>query len=431
MCHSRSLSGDVNLDGSDISLTFQLTAPFALGYDGGAANPSEKVFLTNEPTIAVTASANVPALTAFENQLGFTSINVGGSLALNVAINSVFADPDNNGRLTVDEWSSTALGDLVTVAFADAAGNDIDGNLTLDASIIPGTPDASVVWLDATLADGPSTPVVTLNALDDFTNINASDIFGGLASATTALLSAQQSGDFQLPFLQDSLSDIFRFADPLVKFIHELGDAAIVCGPNNTIPPSGPIFGLTAGETVYCQAYTINPVDQVTWKIAGASSNTTVTTVGPNPASTAALVLGAGGMDSLTLDFRFQGEATVRTGRPLFLTADQLTAKLMSIAGIDTVTPTYDAAKQTLTYRLQETLPTASKVVETDFGDQLKTQTGLFGLNPSGSDQITVEASGIGLDVTFGVILVDDPDGDQGWRHRLRPLLPASESGRE
>ena len=69
-----------------------------------------------------------------------------------------------------------------------------------------------------------------------------------------------------------------------------------------------------------------------------------MTTVGPNPASTAALVLGAGGMDSLTLDFRFQGEATVRTGRPLFLTADQLTAKLMSIAGIDTVTPTYDAS---------------------------------------------------------------------------------------
>ena len=39
----------------------------------------------------------------------------------------------------------------------------------------------------------------------------------------------------------------------------------------------------------------------------------------------------------------------------------------------------------------------------------MKTQTGLFGLNPSGSDQITVEASAIGLDVTFGVILVDDP----------------------
>ena len=301
--------GDVNLDGSDISLTFSLTAPFAFGYDGGASNPSEKVFLTNVPTIAVTASANVPTITAFESLLGFTSVSVGGSLALNVAINSVFHDPDSNSRLTMDEWASTALGDLVTVAFADATGNDIDGNLTLDASIIPGAPDASVVWHDASLADGPGTPTVTLNALDDFTNINASDIFGGLASATTALLSAQQNGDLQLPFLKESLSDLFHFADPLVSFIHELGDAAIVCGPNNTVPPSGPIFGLASGDTVYCRAYTINPVDLVDWKVGGTSSSTDVDTVGPNPSAAATLVLGTGGLDSVTLDFRFQGEA--------------------------------------------------------------------------------------------------------------------------
>ena len=401
--------GDVDLNGSDITLFFQLTAPFAFNYDGSASNPNEKVFLTNEPTIAVTASANVPGITAFDSLLGFTSVGVGGSLLLNVAINSAFADPDGNDRLTMDEWASTALGDLVTVTFADGPGDDINGNLTLDATIVPGAPDASVVWVDADMTDGPGTPTVTLNALNDFTNINASDIFGGLASATTALLNAQQSGDLQLPFLKDSLSDVFRFADPLVQFVHELGDAAIVCGPNSTIPPSGPIFGLSAGDTVYCQAYTINPVDLVTWKISGASSNTDVQTVGPNPSATAPLVLGAGGMDSITLDFRFQGESTVRIARPLFLTADQLTAKLVSIAGIDTVTPTYHPDKRMLTYRLQESLPAVSKLVETDFGDQLKTQTGLFGLSQTGSDQITVEASGIGLDVTFGVILVDDP----------------------
>lgn len=401
--------GDVNLDGSDISLTFSLAAPFAFGYDGSASNPNEKVFLTNEPTIAVTASANVPAITAFESLLGFTSVSVGGSLTLNVAIDSAFTDPDGNGRLTVDEWSSTALGDLVTVAFVDGTGDDINGNLTLDAAIVPGSPDASVTWVDANLTDGPGTPTVTLNFLDDFTNINAHDVFGGLASTTTALLAAQQSGDLQLPFLKESLSDVFRFADPLVQFVHELGDAAIVCGPNNTIPPSGPVFGLGAGETVYCQAYTINPVDLVDWKIGGASSNTDLNTVGTNPSATATLVLGAGGIDSVTLDFRFQGEPNVRIARPLFLTADQLTAKLASIAGIDTVTPTYNPSKRILTYRLQEALPIVSKVIETDFADQLKTQTGLFGLSQTGSDEITVEASGIGLDVTFGVILVEDP----------------------
>ncbi len=402
-------SGDVNLDGSEIALTFTLTAPFALGYDGGASNPSEKVFLTNEPVVAVTTSANVPAITAFESLLGFTSVNVGGSVVLNAAIQATFADPDANGRLTVDEWSSTALGDLVTVAFVDAPGNDVDASLTLDAAIVPGAPDATVFWQDASLADGPGTPTVTLNALDDFTNVNASNIFSGLASATTALLAAQQSGDLQLPFLKDSLGDLFQFADPLVDFVHELGDAAIVCGPNDTVPPSGPIFGLKSGDTVFCRAYTINPVDLVDWKIDGVSSNTSLTTVGPSPSTSAQLVLGAGGLDSVTLDFHFQGESTARLARPLFLTADELTEKLLSVAGIDTVTPNYDPDKKILTYRLQEALPAVSNAVEADFGDQLRAQTGLFGLSQSGSDEITVEASAIAMDVTFGVILVEDP----------------------
>ena len=83
----------------------------------------------------------------------------------------------------------------------DGTGDDINGSLTLDASIVPGSPDGTVTWLDADLTDGPGTPSVTLNFLDDFTNINASDVFSGLASATTALLASQQAGDLQLPFL--------------------------------------------------------------------------------------------------------------------------------------------------------------------------------------------------------------------------------------
>jgi hypothetical protein len=428
----RFADGGVDLDGSDIALTLQLAAPFAFGYDSSASIPNEKVFLTNIPIISVTASADVPAITVFESLFGFTSVNVGGSLLLNVAVDAAFADPDSNGRLTVDEWSSTALGDLVTVAFADGTGDDINGNLTLDASVIPGSPDGSVSWLDADLTDGPGTPSVTLDFLEDFTHINANAVFGGIASATTALLAAQQSGDLELPFLKDSLSDVFYFADPLVQFVHELGDAAIVCGPNDTIPPSGPIFGLEPGDTVYCQAYTINPVDLVDWKIDGGIASSDLNTVGPNPSATTTLVLGAGGMDSVTLDYRFQGEGTTRIARPLFLTVDQLTAKLASIAGIDTVTTAYDPSTRALTYRLQDALPVASKVVETDFGDQLKAETGLFGLGQSGSDQITVEASDINLDVTFGIILVEDPTTIKpGGTDSDRFFLQVNPSGNE
>ena len=407
--------GDVNLDGSEIALTFSLAAPFAFGYDSSASNVNEKVFLTNEPTIAVTAEANVPNIIDFENLLGFTSVSVSGSLLLNMTINAALKDPDSNGRLTLDEWSSTALGDLVRVAFADGPGDDINGNLKLDASIVPGAPDASVVWVDASLADGPGTPTVTLNNLTDFTNINASDIFRGLASATTALLSAQQSGDLQLPFLQESLSDLFHFADPLVKFVHEMGDAAVVCGPNkDTMPPTGPIFGLAEHVPVYCQAFTISPVEAVNWKVGTLSINAELSTVGPNPSATVQLD-SPGDLDNLSVEFHIVGEVdkhdnpVTRLSRPLFLTADELTAKLRSIADIDTVETNYDATKKILTYHMQESLPEVSKKVETDFADQLKVKTGMFGLNPSGSDIITATISDIKLDVTFGVILVPDP----------------------
>ncbi len=400
---------DVSLDGSSIALTLQLTAPFDFGYDGSAAMANEKVFLSDEPTIAFTASADVSTVGVFESKLGFTSVAVDGSLALNVAIDAAFTDPDMNGRLTVDEWSSTAVGDLIGVQFADGAGDDINASLNLDASIVPGSPDATVIWMDADLTDGPGAPMVTLNSLEDFTNIDENAVYQGIAKATTALMAAQNRGDLPLPLLTESLSDVFDFADPLVQFVHELGDAAIICGTNNTSPPSGSVFGLEDGDTVYCQAYTINPVDQVDWKIDGTSSNTDLETVGSNPSTTAQLVLGDGGMESLTLDFRFDGETDVRVARPLFLTAEELAAQLVSVAGIDTVTPEYDPDLRILTYRLEHTFPTVSEVVETNFGDQLKADTGIFGLSQSGSDQIIVDVSSAGLDVTFGVILVDDP----------------------
>lgn len=112
-------------------------------------------------------------------------------------------------------------------------------------------------------------------------------------------------------------------------------------------------------------------------------------------------------MDSIMLEFHFDGEADpeLLVARPLFLTVDPLTAQLSSITGIDTITSAYDPDLRVLTYHFEHTFATVSKVVETDFGDLLRAETGVFGLGPTGSDQITVEVSGIGLDVTFGVIL--------------------------
>ncbi len=405
--HLTFAEGDVNLDGSDISLTFKLTAPFAFGYDGSASNASEKVFLTNNPTIVVTASANAPRITAFDSLLGFASVGVGGSLLLNLAINSAFADPDGNDRLTMDEWASTALGDLITVGFADGPGDDINGSLTLDTSIVPGTRDATIVWFDTDLTNGLDAPVVQLNSLDDFTNMNAANVLGGLSQLTTVVLAGQQAHDMPLPFVRQELSDLFTFAEPFVTFLKQQGEAAIVCTTED-----GKFFNLVQGTKVFCRAITLaNPTPgSVKWKVAGGKEVLHDASVGTNP-TTVPLTLGLDGLDSVSVEFNIPGDAPDETHvvKPMFLTAQQLADKLVQLAGFDAgvVQPLYDADAHTLTYHLVRNLNQVDKKVALDFGDKITNTTGIIGLSSPITPTIDIAVKNITLDVTFGIILTD------------------------
>ncbi|HEY0606628.1 MAG TPA: calcium-binding protein, partial [Herpetosiphonaceae bacterium] len=353
-------------------------------------------------------------------QLGFTNVSVTGSAALDLDAALQLIDPDGNGKLTEYEWTNTALVDLVEVKFVDdPSTNALAASLSIDAALIEGSPDGSISIVDASLVDGLSAPTINLNALDDFTNIDPAAMLSGLGQFAAGLLASQGAADPKLPFLNERLGDAMAFAQPLIEFIKRQGDAAIVCGKNNTSPPTGDVTTALAGDVVYCQAAALQNPTAVTWTIKAASgtagANTSgasaLKTVGTSPTTNAQFKLKTAGKPQVEVTFT-DGDGVSHKVSPRFTSAQELFEKLadQALGGFDGSSDNikYDKATKTLTYRLKKTFDPAKIDGQLDFGDQLRSETNLVGLSPDSGASVEIDPSNVELDITFGVILVGD-----------------------
>ena len=417
---------ELQLHGGSLTATLDLSSTFKFQYDTTQADPALALYLVNTPTLAIDTSASGD-IGSFIGQLGFTTINVSGGADLNLDLRAQFDDPDHNGRLTRDEWSSTAVADLVHTSFAP--GSSISATLNLDTNLIPGSSDGTLSLHDANLDDGLNPPDVTLNALQKFTNVRTSDVWGGLTQLAASILATQNTGDVSLPFLHENFGSAYQFAQPLLNFLQLQGDAVIACGTDNTDPPAGATSNLPAGQSVYCQAVAVQNTQAVTWTIANGTVITggnLTTTVGVNPTTNAQFSLTSAGRPQVQVEFVDLGGQS-HTVLPRFETAQDLFQRLIDLGGFDGSAGNfgYDPATEVLTYHLKINVNPAPITGTLNFGDRLRTSTNLIGLSPDSGASVVIDPGAVKFDVTFGILLVDRitdtiPGGTQADRFFLQ-----------
>ncbi len=399
---------DITLENGSFTLGLQLFSSFHFRLDTSNPNSSLAFYLANVPAFQLSVNANA-AIGAFVAQLGFTDVSVDGSATLNTRFDLTMVDPDGNGRITRDEWSSTAIGDLINLSVVDQPGNDVAATLNIDTTLISGSPDKTLTFADASLADGFNLPTLDFGSLIDFTSVSPTDVLNGLSQLVASLMNLESLASPDLPFLQGKLSDVLDLAGPLIDFVHQQGDAALVCGTSDTDPPQGAVAALPAGATVYCQAVSLTNASSATWTIGNGTLNSSgpfTDTVGTNPNRNVQFTLTSPGRPQVEVTYVDVNGAS-HTVQQRFETAQELLDKLIDLAGLSG-SVAYDVDTTALTYHLTKSFDAPTKTLQLNFGDQLRTATNLIGLSPSSGASASIYPSQLTLDLTFGVLL--DPD---------------------
>lgn len=416
----------VDLGGGSLEATLTLDTTLHFRLDTAQSNPALAFSLVTPGSVAVGVSVDDVSPIAFTANVGFTEATVGGSvttaqLDLTVALN----DPDSSGQITQDEWTTTALADLVTVT----KGGSVDASLTLDSTLTSAAPDVTIPVADDDLSNGFG-PIASpsLGRLADFGNVSPEQVVAGLAELANGLQGLKNAGDPTLPFLQDGVGKGLDIAGPVLALIDRF---SVVCGTTTGDPPTGDVSQLAAGATVYCQARVgQDPTGDVTWTIGNGTPDEIndpsggTASVGTAPDAVVSFTMDEAGTPEVSATYPVGSETRTVARAPA--TAQVLFDQLMDIAGFEDIGGVdevqYDEDTRALTFRLRRTFdppatppmpsdpadPDRSKATTFDFGDQLKDATKIAGLNPSGTATATVDPGEVTLDLTFGVILVPD-----------------------
>ena len=433
-------AGGIDIQGGGIQATATLTTDeLHFQYDTNAATPAgEAFYLIGEPK--ATAQVNAAGTTgAFHAQLGVLEADVNGSATLNSKIEIALDDPDDvlvggQKHITLDEFvtgGTTSIGDLVHVNHLDGTGDDLNVRLGLNAEIAgsdlvsgadcdataPGDQDAFVAITDANLAASPAPAVAhDFCLLSKFQNMNAEDVLGGLIQFLGGLAASQNAGDVKLPFLNTRLTEVFSATKKLSDFIKEQSEANVICGPNDTIPPTGDRKAL---GSLYCQAATTREVtgSSVLWTVIGGGAidsgdETNAATVGTAPTENVHFT-GITADSKIQVQFEFTDDpaaADPHKATPRFTSIQELAEKLDELELLSAAGLAYDPATAALTYDLSFTHTPAplTKSLPFDFGDQLKEKTNLFGLSPDNGATATLTPSDVAVNLKFGALLVDD-----------------------
>jgi len=437
-------------DDATHNLTVHLSVASTLSFGYDATRPAGHQFFLNSPAatpaeLDITANIDSPSPDAsFSTDLGFTKVSVTphvttASVGLAVKLMSPHSAGDSDqDRITSYDWQTTALQDLVTVSRSGV----LSATLALDTTLTAANPDVTVT-VSESAADGfvphfsagggtvdSLSSVISNFSLSDFLNVTPTQILSGLGQFAASVQAIQTAADVHLPFLQNGLTT--PTGDSALKIVNDLVAAlaqqTVVCGTTDTIPPTGSLLGLPAGTPVYCIATTTDTVDAgtTTWSslantadpgdapnnLSGAAADGTVAAV---PSKKAVFKTHAADVPPvITANYKVGGQ-TKGASMPV-PTAQDLFDQLTTAAGLGDTVPdhaapglTYDSATHTLKFHLVKKIATPAQVqAALDFADRLKTKSGLFGLSADSTADVKAQASGVVLDLTFGVILTKD-----------------------
>ncbi|MEX2421833.1 MAG: hypothetical protein WD670_08460, partial [Actinomycetota bacterium] len=141
---------------------------------------------------------------------------------LGAGLKLALKDPNIDGRLTWDEWSTKSIGDLVSIQCDPSSYAKLD--LTLAAGLAGLTGDLARLTLnDTNLCDGIDTPGLQVMEpkLADFSTMKPTDVVNVLIALIDALETLEKRGDVQLPFLKEKLSHAVELSKRLLAFLDE------------------------------------------------------------------------------------------------------------------------------------------------------------------------------------------------------------------
>ncbi len=432
--------GDVDMAGGSLGIDFELDTSLTFHVDSAAitsaATAPPTALSLDPPTIDLCANAT-GSVGKFTARFGFTDVNVStnnpagspADPALHTCAEAAFQDPDSVGGITMDEWTSHALSELIAhadIVKGNPSGDDLDVTFYADASLVNGdafathtAADASVRFQDNDLSSDPGvTPTVSVSpGLQAWLNITAGDVANGLAQFVASLSAAQGKGDAPLPLVGKSLTELFDGVKPLLDYTDKLISATVGCGTNpgdSTHFPTGVTDNLTTDTLVYCRAQTQQAVDagSVEWKVpadvsASVETNgTSDSTVAQSPTADAVFKMTAPGNFSVNATWKTGGQPKSAIPRPG--SAQELFARLAEAAGLDDdlLNLGYDATTKSLTFHLKPDTPLDPTGISVDasLGDLLRNKTNLAGLKQL-SAGLNADVSDVDFDVTFGVLL--------------------------
>ncbi len=391
------------------------------------------------PTFALTAS--LASNQTIPIQFGFADATASGDLDVGFTVDFELTDPDGLDRLTIDEFSTLAIDDLVQLDFPDNGVDDVDIDLALTASVFGTEFGGSVTVTDQNLFSDPApsfefTPTGA-NPIDLLTNISADAAITSLAQLVSSYGAAMLAGDVKLPFLSDGVfipgdlgvadaadfDRVFDAIQPLVDYVEPRSSGQIVCGTEVGPDPDGPggvdgiptgsLIALEAGQSVYCRAYT--SVDgSAQWTVNGTDAGApSTTTIGTEPSENIELAVGAGGDFAVEIGFTPDDGSGAITILPRPGTIQEL---LTELAAADLIpspggTPDfgYDAAAQAFTFPFEFGVAgPIQRDASINAGNSLVAATGLTGLSAGATASASYSLSDVSAGVTLGLIVTDD-----------------------
>ncbi|MDX6226095.1 MAG: hypothetical protein QOE64_2471, partial [Frankiales bacterium] len=418
-------SGPVRLNGGQLSAKIVLNTSMTFRFEKALrlSAPAQAFSVTNAPSVQLTTTLSTPTPLSFTANVGLSDVNVGGSIAsASAGVTANFADPDGLNGITLDEFTTTAIADLAP----PTVSGSIDASVTLDSTLNGVGTDATVAINDPDLSNGFQGPTITagsLGSLASFTNLSPESLINGLAGFASSLQSLQIAGDQKLPFIQESVAKAAELAKPVLDVVQR---QTVICGAVPGVganPPTGDVSALVSGDPVYCRAAAAGTPEatHVVWSIANGNlgANTTGAaadgTVGATTSKDAVFAMTSDGSPDVSVAYKIKSNPADPASpvvdssatRPV-RTAQALLAQLKTLAGFDASSITsFDSTTRALTFNLTKSFDVPSYDGGFDFGDQLKTSTKLFGLSPSSTATLTVDAGTATIHLTFGVLLTD------------------------
>ena len=392
---------------------------------------SSGVVATNDVALAPTTftlSAKVSgASVSLPVDIGLASATVGGTItSASVDTPIALADPDGSGGITSDELASTAASDLGSVT----PSATLSAALNLTSPLLSGTTVSLPFGLDS---DG-FTPKMTGSpaaAFAPFTSVSPDVMLGGVGQLAGALNSITSGAGTTLPLLHEGLANLAKLSQPILDFV---SSQSVICGTKNTTPPSGPIDGVAANLAFFCSATALAAVQSksITWTaVSGAEldpTNTPDTNDGTitGPDDTAAthkvakFIRKGDGPIVIEATYKTASDGATHKVVQAPVTANALMGRLHDFAGFDNPSDAiaYDPATRALTFKLHRHFDVkngSGHNVTLDIGDKLKGGTLVGSISavttdPAKAATLDADLTGIDLNVTLGVLLVDAPE---------------------